>query len=122
MDEGRFHVVLVVDESRLASDELVAALIRDRLKRAGVLVATLSGERDLTDPSDNFVANILRAAHAFEQDLRIVKMLAGHRAAAKEGIGREDPHLSGSAPWKRAPMCAWPSTKTKSTSSAPPRG
>ncbi|MDP8929181.1 MAG: recombinase family protein, partial [Actinomycetota bacterium] len=50
VDEGRFDVVLVVDESRLARDELVAALIRDRLKRAGVLVATLSGERDLTDP------------------------------------------------------------------------
>ncbi len=85
VDEGRFNVVLVVDESRLARDELVAALIRDRLKRAGVLAATLSGERDLTDPSDNFVANILGAAHAFEQDLRTAKMIAGHRATAQAG-------------------------------------
>ncbi len=73
VDEGRFDVVLVVDESRLARDELVGALIRDRLKRAGMLVATLSGQRDLTDPSDNFVANILDAAHAFEQDLRTAR-------------------------------------------------
>ena len=44
----------VVDESRLARDELTAAIIRDRLKRAGVTLVTPGGERDLADPSGQF--------------------------------------------------------------------
>jgi len=81
-EEGRLDEVLVVDESRLARDELVGALIRDKLKRGGVRLVTTSGERDLTDPSDNFVANVLSAAAAFEQDLRTKKTLSGKRRAA----------------------------------------
>ena len=77
--------VLVVDESRLARDELVAALIRDRLKRSGTRLATLRGELDLTDPSENFMANVLAAAHAFEQDMRTMKMKSGLRNTAAAG-------------------------------------
>ena len=37
---GQHQIVAVVDESRLARDELTAAIIRDRLKRAGVTLVT----------------------------------------------------------------------------------
>ena len=46
-----FEAVLVVDDSRLARDELVAAVIRDHLRRASVKLITPSGETDLTDPA-----------------------------------------------------------------------
>ncbi len=84
-DTNRVAGVLVVDESRLARDELVAALIRDRLKRSGTKLATMRGELDLTDPSENFIANVLSAAHAFEQDLRTEKMKSGLRNTAAAG-------------------------------------
>lgn len=85
-DRGQFMGVLVVDESRLARDEFIAALIRQRLKSAGVKVATPSrGEYDLADPSDNFAANVLAAAHAFEQDIRTAKSRTGRRRAAEAG-------------------------------------
>ena len=56
---GEVDVVAVVDESRLARDELTAAIIRDRLKRAGITLVTPSGDRDLSDPSGSFVATVL---------------------------------------------------------------
>lgn len=84
-DTNRVAGVLVVDESRLARDELVAALIRDRLKRSDTKLATMRGELDLTDPSENFIANVLSAAHAFEQDLRTEKMKSGLRNTAEAG-------------------------------------
>ena len=77
-DRGEIVGVLVVDESRLARDEFIAALIHNRLKQAGVKVATPTrGEYDLTEPADNFAAKVLAAAHAFEQDMRTAKMRAG---------------------------------------------
>ena len=85
-EAGEITGVLVTDESRLARDELVGAVIRDRLKRTGTKLATLRGEHDLTDPSGNFIANVLAAAHAFDQDLRIEKMKAGLRKAALAGF------------------------------------
>jgi DNA invertase Pin-like site-specific DNA recombinase len=85
-DEGEVDVVAVVDESRLARDELTAAVIRDRLKRAGITLSTPSGDRDLSDPSGSFVATVLGAAAALEQDLRTAKMSAGLRATAKAGF------------------------------------
>jgi DNA invertase Pin-like site-specific DNA recombinase len=85
-DEGSIDVVAVVDESRLARDELTAAIIRDRFKRAGITLATPSGDRDLSDPSGSFVATVLGAAAALEQDLRTAKMNAGLRATAQAGF------------------------------------
>lgn len=84
-DSGAIEGILVTDESRLARDELTAALIRDRLKTCGVKLATLRGELDLTDPSENFIANVLAAAHAFEQDLRTEKMKRGLINAVRKG-------------------------------------
>ncbi|NQV06930.1 recombinase family protein [bacterium] len=85
-DEGSLDVVAIVDESRLARDELTAAVIRDRLKRAGITLATPSGDRDLSDPSGSFVATVLGAASALEQDLRTAKMSAGLLATARAGF------------------------------------
>jgi len=85
-DQGKVDVVAVVDESRLARDELTAAVIRDRLKRAGITLSTPSGDRDLSDPSGSFTATVLGAAHALEQDLRTAKMTAGLRATAMAGF------------------------------------
>jgi len=84
--EGHIEVVAVMDESRLARDELTAAIIRDRLKRAGITLVTPSGERDLADPSGSFVATVLGAAAALEQDLRTAKTSAGLRATARAGF------------------------------------
>jgi DNA invertase Pin-like site-specific DNA recombinase len=83
---GEHSIVAVVDESRLARDELTAAIIRDRLKRAGVTLVTPAGERDLSDPSGSFVATVLGAAAALEQDMRTAKTTAGLRATARAGF------------------------------------
>jgi len=83
---GEVDVVAVMDESRLARDELTAAIIRDRLKRAGITLVTPSGDRDLSDPSGSFVATVLGAAAALEQDLRTAKTSAGLRATARAGF------------------------------------
>ena len=40
---GQIDVAAVMDESRLARDELTAAIIRDKLKRAGITLVTPSG-------------------------------------------------------------------------------
>jgi len=58
---GEVDVVAVMDESR-------------------------SGDRDLSDPSGSFVATVLGAAAALEQDLRTAKTSAGLRAAARAGF------------------------------------
>jgi site-specific DNA recombinase len=79
------HAVLVVDESRLAREDLPAAIIRDRLRRASVTLVTPSGDRDLTDPAAVLVATILGANHAFEQKLRTAKTSAGLRSTARAG-------------------------------------
>ncbi len=76
----------VVDESRLARDELTAAVIRDRFKRAGITLVTPSGDRDLSDPSGSFTATVLGAAAALEQNLRTAKMTAGLRGTAIAGF------------------------------------
>ncbi len=87
VENGNIEGVLVVDESRLARDEFIAATIRNRLKRAGVKIASPGrGEFDLSDPSDNFTANVLAAAHALEQDMRTAKMEAGLRQTAINGF------------------------------------
>lgn len=85
--EGEVVGVLVVDESRLARDEFIAASIRNRLKKAGVKLAIPGrGELDLSDPSDNFTANVLAAAHALEQDMRTVKMKKGIQRTVHSGF------------------------------------
>jgi DNA invertase Pin-like site-specific DNA recombinase len=83
---GQHNIVAVVDESRLAREELTAAIIRDRLRRAGVTLVTPTGERDLTDPSGSFVASVLGAAATLEQGLRTAKMSAGLRATVRAGF------------------------------------
>ena len=79
--------VLVVDESRLARDELVAATIRSMLRDHGVKLASPGrGEFDLDDPSDAFTSSVLGAAHALEQAMRTAKMKAGLRRTAEAGF------------------------------------
>ena len=85
-DGGEFDVALVVDGSRLARDDLVAALIRRRLRLAGVALATPAGELDLNDPSQKFTAEVLASAHALEQGMRTAKMTQGLRAAVQAGF------------------------------------
>ena len=85
------HALLVVDESRLAREDLPAAIIRDRLRRASVTLVTPSGDRDLTDPAAVLVATILGANHAFEQKLRTAKTTAGLRSTARAGYWPGDP-------------------------------
>lgn len=82
---GEHHAVLVVDESRLARDDLTAAIIRDRLQRAGVTLVTPTGDRDLSDPSGSFTATVLAAASSLEQKLRTAKTTAGVRNTARAG-------------------------------------
>ena len=82
---GEHHAVLVVDESRLARDDLTAAIIRDRLQRAGVTLVTPTGDRDLSDPSGRFTATVLGAAASLEQKLRTAKTTAGIRNTARAG-------------------------------------
>lgn len=82
----KVDVVAVVDESRLARDELSAAVIRHHLRQAGVILATTSGDRDLTDPAGAFVAGVLSLGAAFEQGLRTKKMTAGLQATARAGF------------------------------------
>ena len=85
VDRGDHHALLVVDDSRLARDDLPAAIIRDRLRRAGVTLVTLSGDRDLTDPAQAYVSTVLGANSTFEQSLRTLKTSAGLRSTARAG-------------------------------------
>jgi DNA invertase Pin-like site-specific DNA recombinase len=89
-----FSAVLVVDDSRLARDELPAAIIRRHLRSAGVRLVTLAGEVDLRDPASRFTSGVLGLASQLEQDLRRVKMMAGLRRAAQDGYwtGGEPPY------------------------------
>ena len=82
---GEHHAVLVVDESRLARDDLTGAIIRDRLQRAGVTLVTPTGDRDLSDPSGSFTAAVLAAAVALEQKMRTAKTSTGLRNTARAG-------------------------------------
>jgi site-specific DNA recombinase len=87
VDKGDIAGVLIVDESRLARDEFIAATIRHRLKKAGVKLASPGrGESDLSNPSDNFTANVLSAAHALEQDIRTSNMKSGLMRTVKAGF------------------------------------
>jgi DNA invertase Pin-like site-specific DNA recombinase len=86
VDRGEVDVVLVVDESRLSRDDLTGAVIRDRLSRAGVTLATPGGEHDLDDPSQRFTAKVLGAVHEMEQGLRTAKTKRGLQAAASSGF------------------------------------
>lgn len=92
IQDGQFDAVYVVDDSRLGRGDLVGAVIRDRLRRAKVRLVTPSGERDLSDPGDSFMATVLGAASALEQSLRTQKTLEGHRRAALNG------HMPGGPP------------------------
>ncbi|MDP2623807.1 MAG: recombinase family protein [Actinomycetota bacterium] len=86
VDRGEVDVVLVVDESRLSRDDLTGAVIRDRLSRAGVTLATPAGEHDLDDPTQRFTAKVLAAVHEMEQGLRTAKTQRGLRATASNGF------------------------------------
>lgn len=85
-EEGRIVGVLVQDESRLARDDVVAALIRDRLQKAGAKLAMPGkGELDLGDASSALAAGLLGQVAAFEQKLRTEKMKVGLRRTAEAG-------------------------------------
>ena len=83
---GEYDAVLVVDESRLARNELVAATIRDHLRRSHTRLITPSGEVDLNDPTDRFTSGVVALANQLEQDLRTAKMIAGLRRTAAAGF------------------------------------
>ena len=89
-----FDAVLVVDESRLARDELVAAVIRNHLRRASVKLITPSGETDLTDPLGSLTSGLLALVNQYEQQLRRAKMITGLQATARAGYwtGGPAPH------------------------------
>ncbi len=85
-DQGDISGVLVLDESRLARSDRVAATIRDRLARAGAPLAMPGrGIMDLTDPNMLFTTQVLANAASLEQNLRTQKMKAGLRRAAQAG-------------------------------------
>jgi DNA invertase Pin-like site-specific DNA recombinase len=100
VEAGQVDVVLVVDESRLARSNLAGAIIRDRLRRAGVTLATPAGEKDLTDPSQKFTAEVLASAHALEQGMRTAKMAQGLKATVRAGFWPGGPAPFG---WRLAP-------------------
>ena len=81
----RHDVVLVVDDSRLARDSYVSAVIHKTLIEAGVRLATPAGVRDLDDPQQLFTAKVLGAASELEQGLRTAKMRAGIRRTVEAG-------------------------------------
>ncbi|MEX1208665.1 MAG: recombinase family protein [Acidimicrobiia bacterium] len=85
VDRAEHHAVLVADESRLARDDLTAAVIRDRFQRAGLTLVTPTGDRDLADPSGSFTATVLAAAASLEQKIRTAKTAAGLRSTARAG-------------------------------------
>ena len=80
-----FDAVLIVDESRLARDEYVAAIIRRELRQANVRLITPSGETDLSNPTDRFTSGLMSLVAQFDQDLRRAKMMTGLQAAAQRG-------------------------------------
>lgn len=86
VDRGEHHAVLVADESRLARDDLTAAIIRDRFQRGGLTLVTPTGDRDLADPSGSFTATVLAAAASLEQKIRTAKTAAGLRNTARAGF------------------------------------
>jgi DNA invertase Pin-like site-specific DNA recombinase len=86
VDKGEHHAVLVADESRLARDDLTAAIIRDRFQRARLTLVTPTGDRDLADPSGSFTATVLAAAASLEQKIRTAKTAAGLRNTARAGF------------------------------------
>ncbi|MBW2257341.1 MAG: recombinase family protein, partial [Deltaproteobacteria bacterium] len=86
VDRGEHHAVLVADESRLARDDLTAAIIRDRFQRSKLTLVTPTGDRDLADPSGSFTATVLAAAASLEQKIRTAKTAAGLRNTARAGF------------------------------------
>ena len=86
LDRGDHHAVLVMDESRLARNDLTAAIIRDRLQRAQVTLVTPSGDRNFADAAGVLVSTILGANASFEQTQRTEKITAGLRNAARAGF------------------------------------
>lgn len=81
-----FDAVLVVDDSRLAREEVTSALIRQKLRDSNTRLVTLSGSVDLNNPQDQFSSAVIGAAHQLEQRLRTQKMVAGHRRTAEAGF------------------------------------
>lgn len=86
LDRGEHHAVLVVDESRLARNDLTAAIIRDQFQRARVILVTPSGDRNFADAAGVLVATILGANASFEQTQRAEKTTAGLRSAVRAGF------------------------------------
>jgi DNA invertase Pin-like site-specific DNA recombinase len=82
---GDFDAVLVVDDSRLARNEMVAAVIREKLRKSDTLLITPSGEIDLNDPSAQFASGVLGLASQLEQRLRSQKSVAALRRGAEAG-------------------------------------
>jgi len=88
---GEFDAVLVVDDSRLARDELVSAIIRQKLQASATKLITPSGTVDLNDPQSRFTSGVISLASQLEQQLRTEKMVAGHRRAAEAGFSTGGP-------------------------------
>ena len=80
-----FDAVAVVDDSRLARSEMVAAVIREKLRNSDTLLITTSGEVDLNDPSAQFASGVLGLASQLEQRLRSQKSIAALRRTAEAG-------------------------------------
>ena len=80
-----FDAVLVIDDSRLARNEMVAAVIREKLRKTDTLLITPSGEIDLNDPSAQFASGVLGLASQLEQRLRSQKSVAALRRGAETG-------------------------------------
>lgn len=118
----RFDAVLVVDDSRLARDELTAAVIRSKLREAEVKLITLSGETDLNDPAGRFTSGVLALTAQLEQDIRREKMMAGLQAAARRAATRPAarPVTATSAYPLPTVTPPWRLTKQKPNSSTPP--
>lgn len=86
-EEGRYGVLLLWSTDRLSrsSSSAERGLIDDRLKRAGVLIATPTGITDLNNPGQEISHEIL-GIMAKQEKLNIARRtLAGRRKAARAG-------------------------------------
>lgn len=86
-EEGRYQILLVWAQDRLSrsSSSAERGAIDDRLKRAGVLVATPGGITDLNNPGQE-ISHELLGIMAKQEKLSITRRtLAGRRKAARAG-------------------------------------
>src|SRR5205085_2847861 len=80
VERGDVARVFVIDQSRLSRDDLVAATVRSKLKRAAVPIQTPAGIVDWDAPESVFTASVLALAAALEQQQRTLKSTRTRRA------------------------------------------